>query len=134
VTVPPPNCTTSGEGGAPAVPIEFCQAEVVLSTVCQRCHTEPQLFGAPFPLITYEDTQQPFGPDKLRWQRMQEVVEVDLMPLRGTGIDPEVMPLECEPKATLMGWLNQCAQPVGGTECDGTAALLTSEEAGCDGQ
>jgi hypothetical protein len=65
---------------------------------------------------------------------MQEVVETNLMPLMGTDIDPPVMPLTCEEKATLLGWLNQCAQPEGGTECDGTAELLTSEEAGCVGQ
>ena len=132
VNVPPPNCGTGGEGGAPSVLIEFCQAEIILRTVCQKCHTDPQLNGAPFSLITYEDTQQPFGPDKLRWQRMQEVVEADIMPFIIPGVNES--PLTCEEKATLMGWLNQCAEPVGGTECDGSAELLTTDEAGCDGQ
>jgi hypothetical protein len=102
----------------PSVPVRFCQAEIVLRTVCQRCHQNPPLHDAPFPLVTYEDTQQPFAGGKLRWERMKEVVQTDFMPLRGGGLDPPVDYLTCEEKSTLMGWLEQCAPPAGGTECD----------------
>ena len=132
VTPMPPSCRTDdgsgGEGGAPATPIRFCQAEKVLHEVCQRCHQDPPLNGAPFPIVTYEDTQQPFEPGKLRWQRMQEVVESGFMPLRGLRLDPPVEPLTCEQKSTLLGWLGQCAQPEGGTDCSARdAELLTCE-------
>src|SRR5687768_118349 len=36
--------------------VRWCQAFLVLETVCQRCHTDPTLNGAPVPLLTYEDT------------------------------------------------------------------------------
>jgi hypothetical protein len=133
VTPTPPACGThgaGGEGGAPEVRVAFCQAEKVLHEVCQRCHQNPPLHGAPFPLVTYQDTQEPFGPGKLRWQRMEEVVESGFMPLRGLLMDPPVEPLTCEQKSTLLGWLAQCAQPEGGTDCSARdAELLTCEGA-----
>ena len=43
---------------------------------------------------------------KLVWQRMQDMVVADLMPLQGvTGV--EVEPLTCEEKSTLLGWLDR---------------------------
>jgi len=59
--------------------------------------------NAPFPLLTYEDTQAPFGADKQRWQRMAEVVESGFMPLG------KVLP--AADKQTLLDWLGQCAPP-----------------------
>jgi hypothetical protein len=126
---PPSACPSDGaggEGGVPTVPVRFCQAEIVLRTVCQRCHQDPPLHGAPFPLVTYEDTQEPFSTDMLRWQRMEEVVRSDFMPLRGLNLDPPVELLTCEEKSTLMGWFEQCAPPEGGTECDGAGETLTT--------
>jgi hypothetical protein len=90
------------------------------------------MHGAPFSLATYEDTQEVFdvSRDQLRWQRMMEVVAVDLMPLMGIpGTDPS--PLTCEEKSTLMGWLGQCAQPEGGTVCEDPDMEVL---AGCDPQ
>jgi hypothetical protein len=124
-----PSDGAGGEGGVPAVPVRFCQADIVLRTVCQRCHQNPPLNGAPFPLVTYEDTQEPFSEAKLRWERMKEVVETDFMPLRGGGLEPPVGYLSCEEKSTLMGWLEQCAPPEGGTECEGESdELVTCDE------
>jgi hypothetical protein len=119
-----PSDGAGGEGGVPSAPIRFCQAEIVLRTVCQRCHQEPPLNGAPFPLVTYEDTQELFAEGVLRWERMKEVVEIDFMPLRGGGLDPPVERLTCDEKSTLMGWLEQCAKPLGGTDCSGTNESL----------
>jgi hypothetical protein len=120
-----PSDGAGGEGGVPSVPVRFCQAEIVLRTVCQRCHQDPPLQGAPFPLVSYEDTQAIYEGEKLRWERMKEVVASDFMPARGTGIEPPVEFLTCEEKSTLMGWLEQCAQPLGGTECAETSESLT---------
>jgi hypothetical protein len=131
VTPTPPDCRTDGsggEGGQLATPVRFCQAEIVLRTVCQRCHSRPPQHAAPFSLVTYEDTQEPFGTSgKLRWQRMQEVVESGFMPLR-LRLDPPVEPLTCEEKTTLLGWLGQCAAPEGGTDCEGRDETLLACE------
>jgi len=121
-----PSDGAGGEGGVPSVPVRFCQAEIVLRTVCQRCHQDPPLHGAPFPLVTFEDTHKPYEGEKLRWERMKEVVASDFMPLRGSGLDPPVDYLTCEQKSTLMGWLEQCAPPEGGTDCDGTSETLVA--------
>jgi hypothetical protein len=127
-TTPPPcDQGAGGEGGVPAVPVRFCQAEIVLRTVCQRCHQDPPLHAAPFSLVTYEDTQQPFGAaGRRRWQRMKEVVESGFMPLRTLALDPPVEPLTCEERSTLLGWLGQCAPPEGGTDCEARNEELLS--------
>lgn len=127
----PPSCEpedgSGGEGGVLSVRVTFCQAERVLRESCQRCHSDPPQNDAPFSLVTYEDTQQPFGVDKLRWQRMQEVVESGFMPLRRAS-DPPGELISCEQKKTLLGWLAQCAEPEGGTQCeDRTAELLVCD-------
>jgi len=124
----PPSCdqAAGGEGGVPALPVRFCQAEIVLRTVCQRCHQDPPLHGAPFALVTYEDTQEPFDvAGKPRWQRMREVVEQGIMPARGI-VGVPVEPLTCEERSTLLGWLGQCAPPEGGTDCEDRSETLLS--------
>lgn len=130
VTSPPPRCGAEGEGGeggAVATRVAFCQAEGVLRESCQRCHADPPGHGAPFPLVTYEDTQEPFDVGKARWQRMREVVESGFMPIR-LRLDPPVEPLTCEQRTTLLGWLEQCALPEGGTDCAGRDEALLSCE------
>ncbi|HEX6274157.1 MAG TPA: hypothetical protein VFZ53_14010 [Polyangiaceae bacterium] len=130
-TPKPPSCASDGaggEGGVPATPIRFCQAERVLRESCQRCHQDPPVHGAPFALVTYADTQQPFFGEQLRWERMREVVEADIMPPLRTRLDPPVEPLSCEQKATLLGWLRQCATAEGGMDCEGRSdELLTCD-------
>jgi hypothetical protein len=119
-----------GQSGAPSVPVRFCQAEKVLHEVCQRCHQDPPLNGAPFPLVTYADTQVVPMDGIPRWQRMERAVESGFMPLRGLDLDPPVEELTCEQRSTLLGWLRQCAPPEGGTDCSARdAELLTCEGA-----
>jgi len=128
-TTPPPSCVSDGaggEGGAVPTPIRFCQAERVLRESCQRCHQDPPVHGAPFALVTYDDTQLPFSGEELRWERMREVVEADIMPLRGIRLEPPVEALTCEQKTTLLGWLEQCARPEGGVSCEGRNEELSS--------
>jgi hypothetical protein len=88
--------------------------------VCRRCHQDPPLFLAPFGLLTWDDTQQPFGVlGRKRHERMFEVVRDDIMPYRFSTIDPPVLPLTSDDKATLLAWLAQGAQPIGGRDCEG---------------
>jgi hypothetical protein len=49
------NCPTVAQTG------DFpCDVFAVVHSVCNKCHTNPTKNGAPFPLLTYADTQQPF--------------------------------------------------------------------------
>lgn len=82
-----------------------CDIFMLIQTHCQTCHTMPTMNGAPFPLLTYEDTQQPFGMAGLqRWQRMAEVITTGFMPIGKTLPDAD--------KQALLDWLDNCATPV----------------------
>lgn len=100
--------------------VQFCEAFKVMK-VCRRCHEAvPNPVGAPFPLQTWEDTQQLYF-DQPIWQHMISAVEIDFMPLRTKPIelvDPPIQPLDPGCKNTLLTWLRQGAQPIGGTDCN----------------
>lgn len=117
-----------GDGGIVCGPVpatgDFpCDVFKVIHGTCNRCHQNPTLIGAPFPLLTYEDTQVPFDTHgKLNYQRMREVIQPDgapHMPYKSTTIVvPELTPAEF---ATLDAWL-ACPMPVAegqGCECPG---------------
>lgn len=100
-----------------------CDVFKVIHGVCNRCHADPPLIGAPFPLLTYEDTQMPYDTHgKLRYQRMREVIQPDgvpRMPLQSSTI--MVPPLTDAEFATLDAWL-ACPTPTAqgqGCECPG---------------
>jgi hypothetical protein len=109
-------------GGSGLIP--FCDALKVVQAKCQRCHTDPPENGAPVPFLTYEDFHRPYGESSFEyWEVAVGVVEKDIMPYvtlndPPTSIMPPVERLTVEEKATLLGWLNEGAQPVGGTECE----------------
>lgn len=105
-----------GAGGGACTPNpatgEFpCEVFTVLQAKCQTCHAPDKLAmsGAPFSLLTYEDTQQPFaGGPKLRWQRMSEVIQPGAIPHMPFGSAPQLTPDE---KKTLDAWFADCAKP-----------------------
>jgi len=123
----------SGEtGGAPQIdggeplgrtdPVPWCDVFAVLACKCQRCHTEPQENGAPFALLTYEDTQAPIGTSSQRWQRMRSAVALNFMP--PTFFDDLMPPVEMLTdfeKATIIGWADQGAELLGSAECTAPA-------------
>jgi len=90
---------------------------------CQRCHGNPLTNGAPVPFLTYEDTQARYGMTNEKYSDvMLQVVEKDIMPFvalnKGDNpIMPPVEPLTSAEKETLVAWLKQGAQPLGGTDC-----------------
>ena len=123
--------TTGGggqDGGATCGPLPAsgdipCDVFKVIHGSCNRCHTDPPLIGAPFPLLTYEDTQMPYDTHgKLRYQRMREVIQPNgapHMPFQSTKI--VVPPLTDAELATLDAWL-ACPTPTAqgqGCECPG---------------
>jgi hypothetical protein len=113
------------EGGAEAslsdVPVPWCAAYRVINCVCQQCHQNPPLNGAPIPLMTYDDTQAPFpvATSKGRvWQTMQTVVSTRFMPYMGDKtVMPVVLPLSDADYDTLLSWLGQGATDLGGQDC-----------------
>jgi hypothetical protein len=109
----------TSDGEAPAL-VPFCEAFKVMK-VCRRCHEPvPNRVGTPFALQTWEDTQQEYVGEPV-WHHMISVLEVDFMPLRTLPIeiiDPPIQPLDPTCKNTLLTWLRQGAQPVGGTDCN----------------
>jgi hypothetical protein len=99
-------------------PVTWCQAEAVLEAKCQRCHANPPQNGAPFPLVTYDDTQVETAGTP-RWIKMKHVVENDIMPPTFLpDLMPPVEPLTSGEKKELLDWLEQGALPAGGTNCD----------------
>ncbi len=114
-------------GGVDPGTVTWCQASAVLEQVCQRCHTDPPMNSAPFPLVAYEDTQAPYySSEKQIWEVMQTAVSSGFMPLRPAALMPPVEPLTCEQKSTLLGWLGQGAKPEGPSSCTDADKVLTA--------
>ena len=95
-----------------------CEVFDVIHRNCNPCHQDPPLMFAPFPILTYEDTQMPFGMNGLvRYQRMNQVI-------RPTGVPhmPQGGKLTDADYKILTGWLDMCAPPTAegmGCECPG---------------
>lgn len=93
-----------------------CAPAAVLKNVCQHCHTNPLQHGAPFPFVTYSDTQAELDGHPL-WYWMERVVSQDIMPLPPVEIGDDE-------KATLLAWLRAGAPPrAAGESCDGDAGV-----------
>lgn len=108
-----------------------CDVEAVLAAKCQRCHNSNAVLNrcypkscvkAPFPLLTWSDTHQPYG-DRPIFEAMHQAVETDYMPFKTTDISPPVAPLTAEEKATLLAWTAACA-PAGSRACASDAGAL----------
>ena len=108
------SCADSGSDASetqsdPGVDLTWCDAEPILQAHCQRCHTDPPVNGAPFPLLTYADTQAGEAPH--RYEQMGAAVSAEFMPPQWLAVDPPVVALPCSEKRTLIEWVNQEAPP-----------------------
>lgn len=109
----------NGEGGGTAEP-QFglpCEVEQVLEAKCQRCHDDPRQNGAPFPLLTWEDTRRRYGTPQV-YELMPRAIETEYMPLMILGLTPPVESLTQTEKAVLLDWLEGGAEPVPRAGCD----------------
>lgn len=113
-------CSSDGstEGDEPAGSVTWCQVSKVLAAKCQRCHVGAGLLGAPFPLVSYEDTQVVEKSGEHRWEEMQVMVEQGFMPPNDPRLNPPAAPLTSDEMTTLMAWFSEGAAPVGGTTCN----------------
>jgi hypothetical protein len=107
----------AGAGGSPEPGPTWCEVFAVLEQKCQRCHHEPPANGAPFALVTYDDTQVVDRRGVPRYERMLDAVESDFMPATFIELEPPVEPLDASEKTLLVDWLSRGAEPVGGTSC-----------------
>ncbi len=95
-----------------------CEVAAVVA-ICQNCHRNPPIRGAPFPFMTYEDTQIVYSGPELRWQRMAKAIEPTAplhMPPRTETDIPQLTDLQLN---TMRAWFGACAPPVPeGAGCD----------------
>jgi hypothetical protein len=97
-------CAAKGDSGPPPPIITMptgldipCDPNQVLKDVCQKCHTVPQRNGAPFPLVTYDDTQAIWKGAPI-YTYMIAALEKGIMPLPPVTITPAQLD-------TLLTWL-----------------------------
>jgi hypothetical protein len=107
----------AADGGAGAAPHFPADVAAAIRAKCQRCHAQPPKNGAPFPLLTWEDTHAPYG-QRLVYQAMLPAIEKGIMPFTELKLDPPVEPLTGDEKALLLDWLGGGALPAEGAVCN----------------
>lgn len=114
-------CSSDGGGDdAPDEPtgtVTWCQVSEVLVDKCQRCHVGQGMHGAPFPLVTYADTQVDMG-GRPRWAFMETAVDGEVMPPANIELDPPAEKPTAAERELLLTWFDEGAKAVGGLNCD----------------
>jgi uncharacterized membrane protein len=103
---------------APATDADWCDARSVLEAKCWRCHADPPTHGAPFSLLTYDDTQVVSAKGTPRFETIADAVSTDLMPARFVKVEPPVLPLSDSEKQTLLDWCKAGAPAARDARCD----------------
>jgi uncharacterized membrane protein len=96
--------------------VTWCEVSEVLQAKCERCHVDEGKNGAPFPLVSYADTQVTVA-SRPRWQTMEAVISAETMPPTNIPLDPPVEELTSAERAVLLSWFEEGAKSVGGTDC-----------------
>ena len=125
-------CGDGSGGSANHAELTYCDVAPILAEKCERCHGNPTDHGAPFPLVSYADTQEPSplpsDSERTRAADMLSAVESNYMPFMGLPLDPPVSQLTCEERSTLLEWLRKGAfpPPEGQEDCKGVHLTLLS--------
>jgi len=82
----------------------WCDVAPVLVAKCQRCHGAPPEHGAPFSLVTYEDTQRVSKAGQSHFVTIETVVTDDYMPPSFITLDPAIERLTEAEKLRLLDW------------------------------
>ncbi len=82
----------------------WCDVAPVLAAKCQRCHGAPPEHGAPFSLVTYEDTQRVSKTGQTRFAAIEKAVSADYMPPSFITLDPAVERLNDAEKHIVLDW------------------------------
>jgi uncharacterized membrane protein len=101
-----------------------CDAREVLQTVCQQCHSNPPVRGAPFPLVTRSNVLAA-RPGGVARDLMIAQLQAHRMPLAPVTI-------EDAQRETLLAWLQGGAAAVPAQSCTGVDAGADAD-AGDDG-
>jgi uncharacterized membrane protein len=105
------------ESASSATAPSWCAIEAILQLKCQRCHQRPTAHGAPFSLLTYDDTQVQDSKGKPRFAQIASDVESEYMPPQFIELDPAVAPLSAHERTTLLDWCAQGAPLTGSATC-----------------
>jgi len=95
----------------------WCTVQAIFAAKCQRCHGSPEANGAPFSLVSYDDTQVLDRKGRARFERIAKVVEDQSMPPRSLKLEPPVEPLSDEERATILSWCAHGATPAEDDSC-----------------
>jgi uncharacterized membrane protein len=101
---------------APASPA-WCAVRDLLGAKCQRCHGAAPEHGAPFSLVTYEDTQVEDRKGRPRFEAIAAAVASDYMPPGFIELDPLVAPLTGDERSLLLDWCASGAPSGANAEC-----------------
>jgi uncharacterized membrane protein len=97
----------------------WCEIQAVLSAKCQRCHRSPLEHGAPFPLLTYGDTQARDSKGNARFEQIASAVDAEYMPPQFLELAPPVLLLTADERTALLAWCSQGAPLSGSATCSG---------------
>ena len=127
--LPPPDEAPDDANQATSPSVSWCDVAPILEEKCQRCHRDPPDNGAPFPLLTYADTQESDpardDPERKRFEVMLLAVGEDLMPPVSLLVEPSVVDLTCEERTTLLTWLAaEAPASDDDPDCEGAAGRL----------
>jgi hypothetical protein len=81
-----------------------CKVDDAFALKCRRCHTVPTRHGAPFVFLTWDDTQQERGGQRLT-ELIGRAVRSNFMPYR-IEANPPVLPLTDDEKKTILDWVD----------------------------
>lgn len=81
-----------------------CDVDDVLARKCRRCHSVPTRHGAPFVLLTWDDTRQD-RQGQLLVSVIARAVRSGFMPYR-VEANPPVQPLTDEEKKIILDWVD----------------------------
>jgi uncharacterized membrane protein len=109
----------SVEASTDAAPPTWCSVHAILASKCQRCHGSPPAHGAPFELVSYEDTQAVDHKGQATYTRIATAVEEESMPAQYIALTPPVEPLLAAERTTVLDWCANGGLLTGGEACEG---------------
>jgi len=98
-------------------PGAWCKVRVLLEIKCQRCHGVEPENGAPFSLVSYEDTQVENRRGRPRFEAIEAAVAGDYMPPSFIVLEPPVESLSESERELLLGWCASGAPNDSDGEC-----------------
>ncbi|HKO53428.1 MAG TPA: hypothetical protein VJV79_37220 [Polyangiaceae bacterium] len=105
------------DASAPEDSPTWCSVQAIFSAKCQRCHGSPTQHGAPFALVSYDDTQASNKKGKVRFERIAQAVEEGTMPALWINLEPLVEPLLDEERSMILAWCAHGALLTGSASC-----------------